>query len=157
MEFAVDRSRAAPAREQDARASSAWAGMTDGELLIAVAEGSREAFEELHGRYHRAMLGLAINRLATGGWAEEAVQDVFTSIWRSAATYRPERGPGASWVYAIARNAIISRWRKHREPSVEPSDAPSRDPALQSAPNRAGAHSAFIVRSRRSPITSGNW
>ena len=74
------------------------------------------------------MLGLAINRLRDRGWAEEAVQDVFTSIWRSAATYRPERGPGASWVYAIARNAIISRWRKRPEPSVEPSDAPSRDP-----------------------------
>jgi RNA polymerase sigma-70 factor, ECF subfamily len=102
--------------------------MSDSELLVAIADGNREAFEELHGRYHRAMLGLAINRLRDRGRAEDSVQEVFTSIWRSAATYRPELGPGASWMYAIARNTIISRWRKRPEPAAEAIDEPSREP-----------------------------
>ncbi|HWE80084.1 MAG TPA: sigma-70 family RNA polymerase sigma factor [Gaiellaceae bacterium] len=102
--------------------------MSDGELLVAVASGSREAFDELHGRYHHAMLGLAINRLRDRGRAEDAVQEALTSVWRSAATYRPEFGPGASWLYAITRNAIISRWRKRPEPAAEPSDEPSDEP-----------------------------
>ncbi len=128
MEFAVDRSGAVPAQKHRGSARSPWQGMSDGELLVAIAEDSRDAFEELHGRYHRALLGLAINRLRDRGRAEDAVQEMFTSVWRSAATYRPERGPGAAWMYAVARNAIISRWRKRVEPAAEPSDEPSREP-----------------------------
>lgn len=129
MEFTVDRSRAAaPARHQRASVASACLGMSDGELLVATADGSREAFEELHARYHRALFGLAVNRLRDRGRAEDAVQDAFTSIWRSAATYRPELGAGASWVYAIARNAIISRWRKRPEQAVEAADELSQEP-----------------------------
>jgi RNA polymerase sigma-70 factor, ECF subfamily len=129
MEFAVNRSRTASVREHSAHARSPWPGMTDGELLVAVAAGGREAFEELHGRYHRAMLGLAINRLRDRGRAEDAVQEVFTSIWRAAASYRPELGPGAPWMYAVARNAIISRLRKRTElVADELFDEPSSEP-----------------------------
>ncbi len=128
MEFAVGRSRATPARGRGDRASSSWPGLSDGELLAAIAEGNPDAFEELHSRYHRAMLGLAMNRLRDRGRAEDAVQEAFSSIWRAAATYRPELGPGAPWVYAIARNAIISRWRKRPEPTAQPLDEPSSEP-----------------------------
>jgi RNA polymerase sigma-70 factor, ECF subfamily len=127
MEIAVDRSGTATTREHSARTGS-WPGMSDGELLVAVAEGDREAFDELYARYRRALLGLAMNRLRDRGRAEDAVQDAFTSIWRAAATYQPELGPGASWMYAVARNAIISRWRKRPEPAAEPFDEPSSDP-----------------------------
>ena len=84
----------------------------------------------------RAMLGLAMNRLRDRGRAEDAVQEAFTSIWRAAATYQPELGPGASWMYAVARNAIISRWRKRPEPAAEPFDEPSSEPGPPSAPSR---------------------
>ena len=71
------------------------------------------------------MLGLALHRLRDRGRAEDAVQEVFASIWRAAGTYRPDRGPGAPWVYAVGRNAITSRWRKRPEPAVEPLERPS--------------------------------
>ena len=125
MEFAVDRARAASSRADDARGTPAWPALTDGELLVAVAQGRREAFEELHDRYSRPILGLAINRLRDHGRAEDAVQEAFTSIWRAASSYRPELGPGAPWVYAVARNAITSRWRKRAEPAAEAYDEPS--------------------------------
>jgi RNA polymerase sigma-70 factor, ECF subfamily len=67
------------------------------------------------------VLGLALRRLRDRGRAEDAVQETFASIWRSASSYRPERGPGAPWVYAVARNAITDRGRARFEP---PADLP---------------------------------
>jgi RNA polymerase sigma-70 factor, ECF subfamily len=40
-------------------------------------------------------------------------------VWRAAGSYRPERGPGAPWLYAVARNAIVDNGRVRREPPVE--------------------------------------
>jgi RNA polymerase sigma-70 factor (ECF subfamily) len=127
MELAFDLVRSARARTR-ARTRSAWPDSTDSELLIAIAAREGGAFEELHRRYHGALLGLAISRLRDRGRAEDAVQEVFAKIWRAAATYRPERGPGAPWVYAVARNAIISGWRERPEPALEPFDEPSAEP-----------------------------
>ncbi len=128
MELAIDQARAQPAQLPRSRGPSALPGMSDGELLVAIAAGDRDAFEELHTRYARAMLGLAVSRLHDHGRAEDAVQEAFASIWRAAASYKPDLGPGAPWVYAVARNAITSRWRRRPEPAAEPFDQASLDP-----------------------------
>jgi RNA polymerase sigma-70 factor, ECF subfamily len=57
--------------------------------------------------------------------AEDAVQETFAAVWRSARTYKPERGAGAPWLYAVARNAIVDRSRNRSEPPVEVPDTPS--------------------------------
>jgi RNA polymerase sigma-70 factor (ECF subfamily) len=88
----------------------------DGELLLRVAEHDRVAFELLYHRYVRSVFGLALRRLRDRGRAEDAVQDVFAAIWRSAGSYRPERGSAAAWFYAVARNAIVDRIRATGEP-----------------------------------------
>lgn len=98
---------------------------SDGELLVAIAAGDRKAFTELYERYARAVLGLALSRLGDRGSAEDAVQETFGSIWHAAASYRPERGPGAPWLFAVARNAITDRWRVRTELPVEMGDEPS--------------------------------
>ncbi|HVS84037.1 MAG TPA: sigma-70 family RNA polymerase sigma factor [Gaiellaceae bacterium] len=92
---------------------------SDAELLARVGERDRAAFEELYHRYVRSVFGLALRRLGDRGRAEDAVQEAFTAIWRSAASYRPERGPAAGWLYAVARNAIIDRFRKAGDPVAE--------------------------------------
>jgi RNA polymerase sigma-70 factor, ECF subfamily len=73
------------------------------------------------------VFGLALRRLGDRGRAEDAVQETFTSIWRSAASYRPDRGPGAPWVYAVARNAIVDRARSRTEIPAEIPDEPARE------------------------------
>src|SRR4029453_3252498 len=78
----------------------------DGELIEGGGGGDRDAFDELYRRYARPVLGLALRRLGDRGRAEDAVQDAFVAIWRSARTYNPRRGKGAPWLYAVARNAI---------------------------------------------------
>jgi RNA polymerase sigma-70 factor (ECF subfamily) len=98
---------------------------TDEELLTRTAAGDGEAFELLYRRYARAVLGLALRRLRDRGRAEDAVQETFASIWRAAGSYRPERGRGAPWLYAVARNAISDRGRARHEPPADAPDEPS--------------------------------
>jgi RNA polymerase sigma-70 factor (ECF subfamily) len=101
---------------------------TDEELLALIATGDSGAFETLYRRYARPLLGLALRRLGDRGRAEDAVQEAFTSVWRSARSYRPERGRAAPWLYAVARNAIVDRGRARTEAPMEPADEPSTDP-----------------------------
>jgi RNA polymerase sigma-70 factor (ECF subfamily) len=101
---------------------------TDEDLLVSVGDGDRGAFEVLYRRYARAMLGLALRRLGDRGRAEDAVQEAFAAIWRSAKSYRPERGPGAPWLYAVARNAISDRGRARTETPTQVPEEVSPDP-----------------------------
>jgi RNA polymerase sigma-70 factor (ECF subfamily) len=101
---------------------------SDGDLLQRIGNGDRRAFELLYKRYARPVLGLALRRLGDRGRAEEAVQETFASIWRSASSYRPERGPGAPWLYAVARHAIVDRFRARTEPPAEVPEEASSEP-----------------------------
>jgi len=95
---------------------------TDVELLGLIAGGDRLAFEELYRRYARSVLGIALRRMGDRGRAEDATQDTFASIWRSASRYDPARGRPTSWLYTVARNAIVDGLRRRPEPVV--ADAP---------------------------------
>ena len=88
---------------------------SDAELIQRTGAGDRTAFEKLYQRYARPVFGLALRRLGDRGRAEDALQETFVSVWRSARTYKPERGPGAPWLYGVARN----------EPPAEAPDEPS--------------------------------
>src|SRR5688572_8114446 len=101
---------------------------TDGELIERVGDGDRDAFEELYRRYTRPMLGLALRRLGDRGRAEDALQEAFAAIWRSASSYNPERGQGGAWLYTVARNAIVDGVRKRPEPPMDsPEEASAED------------------------------
>jgi RNA polymerase sigma-70 factor (ECF subfamily) len=91
---------------------------SDAELLARVGEHDRAAFEMLYGRYVRPVFSLALRKLGDRGHAEDAVQEAFAAIWRSASTYRPERGAAGGWLYTVARNAIVDRLRR-KGPSVD--------------------------------------
>ncbi|MCP9487127.1 MAG: sigma-70 family RNA polymerase sigma factor [Gaiellaceae bacterium MAG52_C11] len=93
--------------------------LPDGELIERVGAGDRDAFDELYRRYTRPVLGLALRRLGDRGRAEDALQEVFTAVWRSARTYDPARGAGGAWLYTVARNAIVDGARRRPEPVAE--------------------------------------
>jgi RNA polymerase sigma-70 factor (ECF subfamily) len=99
--------------------------LTDGQLIQRVGSGDAGAFELLYRRYARPVFGLALRRLGDRMRAEDAVQETFAAIWRSARTYRPERGPGAPWLYAVARNAIVDRARSRLEAVGDPPETAS--------------------------------
>jgi RNA polymerase sigma-70 factor (ECF subfamily) len=100
--------------------------VSDGELIQRTGAGDEAAFETLYRRHARPVFGLALRRLGDSGRAEDVVQDTFASVWRSARTYRPERGLGAAWLYTVARNTIVDSARTTPEPAVaEPPELPS--------------------------------
>ena len=105
----------------------AMATEDDAALIQRTGHGDRDAFEELYRRFARPVLGMAIRQLGDNGRAEDATQETFTAIWRSARSYKPERGTASAWLYAVARHAIIDRARQRAEPAAEAPDEPSPD------------------------------
>jgi RNA polymerase sigma-70 factor, ECF subfamily len=103
-------------------------GPTDGDLISRVARRDANAFELLYHRYARPVFGLALRRLGDRMRAEDAVQETFAAVWRSARTYRPERGAGAPWLYTVARNAIVDRSRSRHEPPAEVPETAAAEP-----------------------------
>jgi RNA polymerase sigma-70 factor, ECF subfamily len=106
-------------------AGAGTAPVSDGELIQRAGHGDRAALEVLYERYARTVYGLALRRLGDRGRAEDAVQETFVSIWRAARTFDPGRGPGAPWLFAVARNAIVDRLRARPEPTADAVDEPS--------------------------------
>jgi len=129
MEIALEtpaRLRAVPAAAEAQPVPAEQA--PDTELLVRVAKRDREAFEVLYRRYIRSVFGLALQRLRDRERAEDAAQETFAAVWRSAGSYKPERGPAAPWLYAIARNAVVDRLRARDDMPVEPPDMTSDEP-----------------------------
>jgi RNA polymerase sigma-70 factor, ECF subfamily len=104
---------------------------SDGDLIRRVARRDANAFEALYRRYARPVFGLALRRLGDRMRAEDAVQETFAAVWRSARTYRADRGAGAPWLYAVARNAIVDRSRSRSDLPGEVPDAPTAEPGPQ--------------------------
>src|ERR671917_1222268 len=92
---------------------------SDARLIERTGRGDREAFDQLYRRFARPVLAMALRQLGDNGRAEDAAQETFAAVWRSARSYRAERGSGSAWLYAVARHAIIDRARQRREQVVD--------------------------------------
>jgi len=123
-----------PERDSRARLREVQSGqaangqLSDEDLIARVGARDGDAFQELYRRYTRPVLGLALRRLGDRGRAEDALQDAFAAVWRSARTYDPSRGAGGAWLYAVARNAIVDGLRRRPEPPAEATEEPEELP-----------------------------
>ncbi|HEX8122308.1 MAG TPA: sigma-70 family RNA polymerase sigma factor [Solirubrobacteraceae bacterium] len=92
----------------------------DESLLLRDLRSDRgeDAARALYRTYSGELYGFALNRLGDRGLAEEVVQDVFLRVWRHAPEYDAGRGSVRTWLYGIARNAIVDleRHRSRRPP-----------------------------------------
>ena len=86
---------------------------TDAQLLARISsDATGEALRALYRAYAGELYGFALNALGDRGTAEEVVQEVFTRAWRHAEAYDPTRGSVRTWLYQIARHAIIDTRRR---------------------------------------------
>lgn len=107
------------------------------------------SLEALYDEHHRQAIGLAYRILSDLGDAEEAVQEVFLSAWRSGHTYDPGRGSTRTWILSMVRNRCIDVLRARRRRPVQPladeMDPPdATDVPLQAASN-VDAESARVA------------
>lgn len=73
---------------------------------------SGDELRELYRRYAAELFGFAWNALGDRNLAEEVVQDVFASAWKSARDYDPGRASVRTWLYSIARNRVVDARRR---------------------------------------------
>jgi RNA polymerase sigma-70 factor (ECF subfamily) len=138
--------------------------LTDGDLLTRVADHDENAFGELYRRYSRSVLGLALRRIGDRGRAEDAVQETFASVWRSASRYDPDKGPGAPWLYTVARNTVIDTLRRSPEAAVaegaeQATTEPGPDEAAESGWTSWRVHRAVatLPEAERTVIELAYW
>jgi RNA polymerase sigma-70 factor, ECF subfamily len=80
-------------------------------LLSQVALGNREAFEALYRETSSKLFGICLRVLSERSEAEDALQDVFTTVWRKAAQFDITRASATAWLSMIARSKSIDRLR----------------------------------------------
>jgi RNA polymerase sigma factor (sigma-70 family) len=91
---------------------------SDEEILDAIASGDDAALAALYDRFGRVAYGLAYRILRDQALAEDAVQEAFLAVWRSADTYRRERAKPATWILTLVhRRAVDLVRREHRRRS----------------------------------------
>jgi RNA polymerase sigma-70 factor (ECF subfamily) len=90
-------------------------------VLARVAAGNPEAIRTCLSRYGGLVYALARRYESSAGDIEDAVQDVFVDLWKSAARFDPAIAGEATFVAMIARRRLIDRRRaRDRRPLGEP-------------------------------------
>ena len=85
----------------------------NGELVSSLAGGQTAALAELYDRYAAMAFSLAVRMLGNQSEAEDAVQDSFLTLWRSATLYDGDRSSESAWLMRIVRHRCIDHLR-HR-------------------------------------------
>jgi RNA polymerase sigma-70 factor (ECF subfamily) len=88
-------------------------------VLERVARGEPQSFDECLERYGDLVWSLARRFSPTSADAEDATQDIFLQLWKSAARYDAARGSEAVFIATLARRLLIDRYRERRRRPVE--------------------------------------
>ena len=90
--------------------------LTDEQLVLQIQNGNREAFEQLYWRYKDRIIGVAYGVLRNQQDALEVTQEVFVRLYNNIDKYQPN-SHFFTWVYRIAHNLAIDRYRRKRTAS----------------------------------------
>jgi len=82
-------------------------------LMQRVAAGEERAVADLYDRFGALVFKTARQILPTKAEADDAVQEVFVRLWRTADRFDPRRAKLVTWVMLIARRHLIDRLRRN--------------------------------------------
>ena len=118
-----------------ATASSAGAG-GEASLLAEAGRGAHRAAAQLYDIYADPLYAYGLHHLGDAELAEELVQRVLEKLWRRAATYDPERGPVAAFVFTIARSTVADLRRASARRAQPVGEVPEGSLAVDDAADR---------------------
>jgi RNA polymerase sigma-70 factor, ECF subfamily len=119
-------------------------------LLQRVSHADKDAFAELYDVSAPRIYGMVLKVLRDPGYSEETTQETFLQIWRTAASYDPERGSPLSWMMTLAHRRAVDRVRSAQSGSNRESQYgskthnPAYDEVLESVTQRLEAEA--VVR-----------
>ena len=107
-------------------------------LIGRVAQNrDRQAFAELFDHFAPRLKSFMMRKSASAELAEDLVQEAMIAVWTKSASYEPSKGAVTTWVFTIARNLRIDRFRRDGHMPMtelgdydEPSDAPEGEELL---------------------------
>jgi RNA polymerase sigma-70 factor, ECF subfamily len=98
------------------------AHLSDEALVALVARADEEALAELYDRFGRVAYGLALRIVRDPALAEDAVQEGFLAVWRSAARFVAERAKASTWILTLTHRRAVDLVRKEQPRRAEPLD-----------------------------------
>jgi RNA polymerase sigma-70 factor (ECF subfamily) len=96
------------------------AHLSDEALLALCSRGDDSALAELYDRYGRVAYGLALRIVRDRALAEDAVQEAFLGVWRSAGTFLAEQGKPSTWILTLVHRRAVDLVRREERRRGEP-------------------------------------
>ncbi len=95
---------------QQVYGADASSTVTDADILD-IAEGRSDAVARLYEKTHKSLYGFILSITRHPHDAEDALQDTYLAIYRSASGYQP-KGKPLAWLFTVAKNAARMKLRK---------------------------------------------
>jgi RNA polymerase sigma factor (sigma-70 family) len=98
--------------------------LSDEALVAQIARGDELALGAFYDRFGRVVYSLVLRVVRNVQLAEEATQEAFLAVWRTADEYRASRGSARAWLLTIAHRRAVDRVRyeQRRVVANEPLD-----------------------------------
>ncbi len=94
--------------------------LSDEAVVAIAARGEEAGLAELYDRYGRVAYGLALRIVRDPSLAEDAVQEAFLAVWRSAARYSAERAKASTWILTFVHRRAVDLVRREERRRAEP-------------------------------------
>ena len=91
----------------------------DANLLRAVANGDRRAFDRLSRRHVDRAFGVALRITGNRADAEDVVQDVFLRVWQRPEAWQPGQAQFSTWLYRVVVNRCLDLKRKPKASALD--------------------------------------
>jgi RNA polymerase sigma factor (sigma-70 family) len=96
------------------------AHLSDEALVALAARADDGALAELYDRFGHVAYGLALRIVRDPALAEDAVQEAFLTIWRSASRFVPERAKARTWILTLVHRRAVDVVRREQPRRAEP-------------------------------------
>src|ERR687884_842107 len=107
-------------RETSGRMPRTFAHLSDEAVVALVARSDEDALAELYDRFGRVAYGLALRILRDEALAQDAVQEAFLGIWRSADRFLAERAKASTWILTLVHRRAVDLVRREDRRRGEP-------------------------------------